>query len=287
MSNRRLGPQPANELQADLAAVEVAVEVENERLDRARPVVEGGADADAGSRHAALARDVRPRRVDAVGGDGHPDRDLQVGCGEPERPAAALSRHDRPAQRVVPSQQLRRGRDVAFGQRVADVSAPNRTTDVVQQRLDNVQREPDLGAEGRERLDVALPVVSHREVGPHDQVPHPDAAPEQNGELAGRQPRQLDVEGYRQQELHADLPYQAQPLVQRGQVPSFEVGAQHRCRVVLQREHDGRSAGLAGDLPEAAQQVPVTPVNPVEDADGHGGIPSVPLLCDRAIGVHA
>ena len=52
--------------------------------------------------------------------------------------------------------------------------------------------------------------------------------------------------------------------------------------MVLQREDDGRPAGLAGDLPEAAQQVPVTPVHPVEDADGHGGIPSVPLLCDLA-----
>ena len=121
-----LGPQPANELQADLAAVEVAFEVEDERLHGAPAVVEGGADADARSRHAALALDVRPGRVDAVAGDGHPGRELQVRGRKPERPAAAVTRHDLPAQRVVPTQQLRRGRDVAFGQGVADVSAPDR-----------------------------------------------------------------------------------------------------------------------------------------------------------------
>ena len=56
--------------------------------------------------------------------------------------------------------------------------------------------------------------------------------------------------------------------------------------MVLQREDDGHPAGLARDLSEAAQQVLVASVHPVEDADGHGGILGVPLFCELAIVLH-
>src|SRR5207253_8407113 len=87
---RALVAQPRPELERQLLAVEVALEVEEERLDPPllAAVVRVGADRDRGTMTVGRAG------VDAVAGDDDVGRRPQVRGREAERPAARVARDD-------------------------------------------------------------------------------------------------------------------------------------------------------------------------------------------------
>src|SRR6185295_20240096 len=62
-----VGAHVVHELDRDLAAIEIAVETEQEHLQHRRPIVEGGAGAEIGRSAIGLAIDMHAGRVDAVG----------------------------------------------------------------------------------------------------------------------------------------------------------------------------------------------------------------------------
>src|SRR5262249_26241186 len=100
-----LAAQPLDELEIEPAPVEVAGEVEEERLDRAAQAAEGGSYADVEDRGHRPSVEQRAHRVHPVGRQEEAGALMQVGGGKPEGSAALLAAHHAAAKLERPPDQ--------------------------------------------------------------------------------------------------------------------------------------------------------------------------------------
>src|SRR5688500_16317372 len=116
----QLVAQPAREIDADAVAVEVALEVEDERFEPALAAAERGAYAEAGGGLEALSFDRRPDRIDAVARQQPRRRDAEIHRRITERSSALLAVLHYARHGVRAAEQARGGLDRARDERVAD-----------------------------------------------------------------------------------------------------------------------------------------------------------------------
>ena len=181
-----------DELQLHLLAVQVAVEIEDERLDDARSVlVEGGLMPDAHGCRQAVRAAQQPPRVDAVRRNRLLRLHAEVGRGVAEQPAApVLALHDRAFQRERTPQHARGVGDVARFQRLPYCGAAGGFP-VERELLDALHRVAEFVPQRGEHRERPLPVVTEGDVRPSGEVSHAEAVPQRSHELAGREQRHL------------------------------------------------------------------------------------------------
>src|SRR5690606_23549454 len=154
--------QPGDELDADAVPVQVAVEVEQVRLQQRLHPADGRAGTKAGNRgprgvaHAVHAGgvDARQRR--------HLAAETQVGGRIAEGAAKLAAAHHAPGDGVRRAQQAGRGVEVALDQGGADAGAGNALA-VQHHRLDLVGAETVLGALAAQGPKVAAAAVAEAE----------------------------------------------------------------------------------------------------------------------------
>ncbi len=184
--------------------------------------------------------------------------------------------HDGGVQVVRPPQHRGGLPDVALGQTGPDPAgrpAPSLRRRHVRQRH-HVEAVPL--AQLAQRLQVAGVLVPEADVdaddhrGGAERLDHGPGHP-----LLRALPRQVEVEALHQQGVQTGLPQQLDPLVRAGDERWSDIRPQHVQRVRLEGYRHGTRPAVPGDVDDLAQHRGVTPVHPVEVADGDDGRPGL------------
>src|SRR6185503_2943396 len=199
---RPLVAQALPQLEREPLAVEVAGEVEQERLDPpfAAAVVRVGADRD----RRVVA--VGGAGVDAVAGDEQARLRAQVRGRKPERAAARVARDDRARDLGRPAEHRGRALDLAGAEEVADP----RRRDALDER-----HRPRVEAEAAQLLEVARTTLAEAEVRAGDDHFAPDRPQDPLGEGLRRELGELEIEVHDERLLDAGLREQLQPPFER------------------------------------------------------------------------
>src|SRR5829696_3046163 len=260
---------PLDELDAQLDAVDVGVEVEDEGLHGALAALEGRVRADRDRRRQPAPVQHRPARVDPVGRDRDVPLGAHVGGGVAQLPAAALAAHDDAVDPVRPAQHLGRLAHLTGVDAGADQRRGQRHV-VVPQHRHPLGGKPEPPAKGTQLLQVTGRLVTEAEVLPHHHggrvqlLHHHDVH-----ELGRAQPAELGAEGQHAQHVDAELRHDVGLAAQFGQHRRVGAGTDHLARVRVEGQHHRRQAALPGALHRPPDELLVTAVDAVEDADGH------------------
>ena len=172
-ANRSDVAQPLHPLDPHPLAVQVAVEVEQVRLEDAPAVLEGGLGPLVHHPAGPAAAPLDPHRVDPVGRQQLLRRHVGQVDRRDARSAARAARPGPPARSPgTAGRACRAARgEVAAGHRPADPRAGDVLLADIHRRH-HVHLEPALGAQPAQGLDVAAPAPAEAVVVPDHQLPH-------------------------------------------------------------------------------------------------------------------
>ena len=135
-----------------------------------------------------------------------------------------------------------------------------------------VRREPHLVSELRQALDGAFPIAAHGEVRSDDQAHHSQTLLKERDKLLGGELRQRAVEGNRDGEVDLGLVQQIEPVFERREVPRLEARTEHGGGVLAECHDAGHEALGLGLADKLRDEVGVSAVNAVENANGEGSV---------------
>ena len=259
----RLVAQALPQLDDEPLPVQVALEVEQERLDpplraavlRVRP------DRD------RRARAGRGARVDPVRGHQQARRRLDVRGREAEARAARVARHDHALHLRRAPEQARGGRDLPRVQQLPDV----RRGDALHER-----HRPHVEAELPQQVEIARTRPAEAEPRPRHHDLRPDRLEHTRDEVLRLPPRHALGELDHEHVLDPGLQQQLDPPLERRE--QLDLLAEHLPRVRVER--DGRRRESVARVERGLEHAPVPAVDAVEGAERDRPRPLLELASD-------
>ena len=203
--------------------------------------------------------------VDAVGRQ-HPSTGVDVGRGETDIAAFAVSLNDSPLNGEVSAEHLAGVVESPLAHGVADAGAAHCLA-VERHGLQTVHVKAKRLAKGQQRLDVAISPVAKRKVGPHaNAVDGPEAVEEFADKCLARFLAESGVEPDDQRSVDSGGLNGAESLWSGLQQGRGAVGRDHVCRVLVERDSDSQSLMPGGVIHRLPEYLLVTQVHAVEHA---------------------